>query len=75
MKLPGKYSITIIDNGPGINATKKDSIMGTGKGLEIVDEMIQLYYNLKKVRITYYLENGRSNEVFPGTRVVISIPG
>ena len=75
MKLPGKYSITIIDNGPGINATEKDLIMGTGKGLEIVDEMIQLYYNLKKVRITYYLENGRSNEVFPGTRVVISIPG
>jgi hypothetical protein len=75
MKLPGKYSITIIDNGPGIIATKKDPTIGTGKGLEIVDEMIQLYYNLKKVKITYSLENVMEKEVCPGARVEISILG
>ncbi|MBP1669522.1 MAG: hypothetical protein H6Q21_1888, partial [Bacteroidetes bacterium] len=70
---PGKCIIVITDNGPGLNGTGKIPVAGTGKGLEIVDEMIQLYYSLKKVKITYVLEDVMENGICAGMRVTVEI--
>jgi len=69
-----KYHIRIEDNGPGLGVDE-NSISGTGKGLHIVNELIDLYYQLEKKRITYSLQNipGRGNTL-AGARVVIDIP-
>ena len=70
---PGKCTVVITDNGPGLNGTSKTPVAGTGKGLEIVDEMIQLYYSLKKVKITYVLEDVMESGICAGMRVTVEI--
>ena len=72
--LPGRCIIKIEDNGPGINSDIKGE-SGTGKGLVILNELIELYRKLERINITYILENiidpeGRAK----GTRAVIEIP-
>jgi hypothetical protein len=72
--LPGRCVIKIEDNGPGIN-TDMTGESGTGKGLLILNELIELYRKLERINITYILENiidseGRAK----GTRAVIEIP-
>ncbi|NMC37356.1 MAG: histidine kinase [Bacteroidales bacterium] len=72
--LPGKCIIKIEDNGPGINRDMTGE-SGTGKGLLILNELIELYRKLERTNITYLLENiidseGRIN----GTRAIIEIP-
>lgn len=65
--------ITIEDNGPGINSngTSKN---GTGKGLHILNELIELFYWLEKVRITYSFQNeAGSGRWESGTRAVVKI--
>jgi two-component sensor histidine kinase len=70
---PAKYCITVTDNGPGLKGTGKIPKSDTGKGLEILDEMIKLYYSLKKVKISYSLEDLMENGFCKGLRVVIEI--
>jgi len=70
---PGKCTIVIADNGPGLKGTGKTPVTGTGKGLEILDEMIKLYYGLKKVKITYRLEDVMENGICAGMRVTVEI--
>lgn len=68
-----KYCITVTDNGPGLKGTGKIPSSATGKGLEILDEMIKLYYSLKKVKISYSLEDLMENGFCKGLRVVIEV--
>jgi hypothetical protein len=70
---PGKYCTVITDNGPGLKGTNKTLTPGMGKGLEILDEMIQLYYSLKKIKISYSLEDVLENGVCAGMRVTVEI--
>jgi hypothetical protein len=69
-----KCVITVEDNGPGLQ--KSDiSVHNTGKGLIIVNELIELYYKLEKVKITCSLENIRDkNDCIAGTKAKIIIP-
>lgn len=72
--LPGKCIIKIEDNGPGINSDMTGE-SGTGKGLLILNELIELYRKLEKINITYVLENiVGSEDGAKGTRAVIEIP-
>ena len=68
------YHILVEDNGPGLESSGA-SDKGTGKGLLILNELIELYYRLEKVKITYKLQNitGPGNAI-SGTRAVIEIP-
>ncbi|MBM3405611.1 MAG: hypothetical protein FJY10_12080, partial [Bacteroidetes bacterium] len=45
--------IKIKDNGSGRQITKEGPATGTGKGLEITDNIVKLYNELKKTRISY----------------------
>jgi hypothetical protein len=66
--------IIVEDNGPGLESSSVAE-KGTGKGLLILNELIELYYKLEKVKITYTLQNvaGRDNTI-SGTRAVIEVP-
>ena len=68
------FQIFIEDNGPGLESQQVSS-KGTGKGLLILNELIELYYKLEKVKIAYTLQNiaGQGNTV-SGTRAVIEVP-
>lgn len=72
--LTGRCLIKIEDNGPGISSDTTGK-SGTGKGLLILNELIELYRKLEKVNITYVLENIIDPEGHvSGTRAVIEIP-
>ena len=67
----GSYEIIIEDNGPGIS---KNEHQGTGKGLRILDKLVDLYFKLEKSRIIYSLENiSENNKTVSGTRAIIKI--
>jgi hypothetical protein len=67
------YQINIEDNGPGMDS-QTNSGNGTGKGLMILSELMELYYQLEKVKISYTLQNisGPGNNV-TGTRAEVKI--
>jgi hypothetical protein len=75
LKQAGRTCIIITDNGPGMDTEKKDPATGTGKGLEIINEMIGLYDSLKGVKIKYTMENILEGSVCGGARVVVEILG
>ena len=56
------YQILVEDNGPGLESSGASN-KGTGKGLLILNELIELYYRLEKVKISYTLQNitGQAN--------------
>jgi sensor histidine kinase YesM len=68
------YQILIEDNGPGLESSGATG-KGTGKGLLILNELIELYYRLEKVKISYTLQNitGQADTI-TGTRAVIEVP-
>ncbi len=69
------YQIKVTDNGIGREKAKELSKFSTGKGLEIVDQILQLYYTLEKNKITYKtldLVDDLNNPI--GTEVIINIP-
>ena len=66
----------IRDNGPGLNSTADQKAPGTGKGLQIIDEMLDLFYQLEGIKIYYALEDLSLKESKrQGTEVVIAVPG
>lgn len=69
-----KIRITVEDNGPGIDQDEK-SKSGTGRGLAILDELIELYFKVERSKITYSLENitSQGNQIF-GTKALIEMP-
>ncbi len=70
-----EYEIKIIDNGIGREKAKEINTFGTGKGLEIMNQILDLYYTLEKIRITYKIKDltNQQNESL-GTEVLIKIP-
>jgi hypothetical protein len=73
MRKDNIYQIIVEDNGPGLESQSLSS-KGTGKGLIILNELIELYYKLEKVKITYTLQNipGQGNTI-SGTRAIIEM--
>ena len=68
------YHIRVEDNGAGLDSINS-STKSTGKGLIILNELIELYYKLEKVKITYKLQNITEQVgIVSGTRVTIEIP-
>ncbi len=62
------YKIHIEDNGVGLQGGKQTS--GTGKGLIILEEMLELYEQIKGIKIKTHLVDQGSN----GLKVSICIP-
>ncbi len=70
-----EYQIIIRDNGIGRKKAKKNEDESTGKGLIILEQILDLYYNLMKIRITYTVKDlVDENENALGTEVLIKIP-
>jgi hypothetical protein len=70
-----KINIEIHDNGIGREEAKKRSKLSTGKGLEILNTILDLYFNLKNIRITYSITDLTDIDDNPcGTLVVVHIP-
>ena len=70
------HQILIKDNGPGLNSKTEDRAPGTGKGLQIIDELIHLFNQLEGVRIKYTLEDiSQKDPKRQGTEALITIPG
>jgi two-component sensor histidine kinase len=68
------FQVIVEDNGPGL-VSQQESVKGTGKGLLILNELIDLYYKLEKIKITYTLQDiGGPGSTVSGTRAIIEIP-
>jgi len=67
------YSIDIIDNGIGRNNAREYALQDTNKGLEIIDNILELYYNLYKKKIQYeVIDIGEKDG--GGTHIKIVLP-
>jgi hypothetical protein len=73
-KNAGVITATIEDNGIGRKKAKEMGTTGTGKGLNIVDQIIEMHKKLSNQHISYNIEDLHfpDSENF-GTRVVIEI--
>lgn len=70
-----EHVIVVRDNGIGRAGALKLSTFGTGKGMQILDQILELYYNLMKVRITYTINDLYNDEKeSAGTEIAIIIP-
>ncbi len=63
------YLVLIYDNGIGRKKADEINSSGTGKGLIILNEILDLYYSIDKIKITYSIAD--PNE---GTEVRITVP-
>jgi len=68
------YLIEIENNCPG-DADKVHTADSTGKGLKIISEMIDLFYKLKKVSISYKVDDYISKESERWRKVSVVVPG
>ncbi|VAX21187.1 hypothetical protein MNBD_IGNAVI01-2423 [hydrothermal vent metagenome] len=70
-----KYKIVIRDNGVGRKKAKELAVFDTGRGLSIIDQILDLYYSFEKIKITYEMIDltNEKNEA-AGTEVIIKIP-
>ena len=69
------YKIKILDNGVGRKKAKEYAAFSTGKGLEILDKILDLYFTLEKVKISYEFKDlGNEGTNLSGTEVLIKIP-
>ena len=67
--------IIIEDNGIGRQKAKEMSKHSTGKGLGIIDQILDLYKKLNNIEIQYkIIDNYDKNNQPSGTRVVIEVP-
>ena len=67
--------ISISDNGVGRTEAAKYKKLSTGKGLKIIDELIELFEKLKKVKISYaIIDKFAPDGQAAGTLVTINIP-
>jgi LytS/YehU family sensor histidine kinase len=71
-----KKNLTVVveNSGPGPE-TLTNNAQATGRGLVILNELIELYFRLEKVKIRYRLGNMYGgNNIITGTSAVITIP-
>ena len=62
-------TINIIDNGIGRKKANELNEYSTGKGLRIIDQIINLYYKLENKKISYEIKDGNDK----GTEVIITL--
>jgi len=67
------FCITIEDNGIGRELAKLQNIPSTGKGLSILDEILQLYKRFESRSINYKIEDKYPEKEESGTKVTIII--
>ncbi|MCK4663591.1 MAG: histidine kinase [Bacteroidales bacterium] len=73
-KNENKYVINIKDNGIGRKKAKELSVFSTGRGMKILDQIIELYYNLQNIKINYEITDLYDNFNNPkGTEVLIEV--
>jgi sensor histidine kinase YesM len=65
--------ITIEDDGIGRTLAKQQKMMTTGKGLSILDEILELYKRFESKNITYRVEDKYPDREETGTCVSITI--
>lgn len=65
--------ITIEDDGVGRVKTKEYNTLSTGKGLSILDEILELYKRFENRKISYQIEDKYQDREETGTRVTITI--
>jgi len=69
------YTLTISDNGIGRSKAKDYSKFSTGKGLSILDQILDLYFKIEGVRINYEIIDILDDIDKPkGTKVIIKVP-
>ncbi len=67
--------IMVSDNGIGREKAKEYSSVSTGQGLKIIDQTLDTYFQLTKVRINYKISDIYNAEKKPeGTAIEITIP-
>lgn len=64
------HTIIIEDDGIGRTEAEKQKTVGTGSGLKMVDQILELYKNLKGKTITYTITDNHPS----GTKVEIQVP-
>jgi len=70
----GHQSIVIENNGP-FQDSNHTLLNGTGKGLIILNELINLFFKLENVKITYDIQTILDEDTAnPVTRVTVTIP-
>jgi len=70
-----KYlQISIIDNGIGREKAKELNKKSTGIGMEIIDQTLELYWKLQKIKVTYQVKDLYANGRASGTVVTVKIP-
>jgi LytS/YehU family sensor histidine kinase len=68
-------SIVILDNGVGREHSRTHKTYGTGKGLSIIDTIINGYNSLRNTTISYVINDLTDSNGNPcGTEVKITIP-
>ena len=65
--------ITIEDDGIGRTLAKQQKILTTGKGLSILDEILELYKRFESKNISYQIEDKYPDREETGTRISITI--
>jgi len=70
----GTIILNITDNGVGRQKASEYGTFSTGKGLGIVDQILELYYVLFKIRIQYKIIDIINKGKPGGTRINITIP-
>jgi len=69
------FTIQITDNGIGRKKAREYNSFSTGKGLESINQILALYYDLHKTKISYRITDLEDNDSQPaGTQVEINIP-
>ena len=67
--------ISVADNGIGRQKAKEYSKLSTGKGLKILDNILELYLKMKNRKISYTVDDNIINGKAQGTKVIITVPG
>jgi len=70
----GSIHISITDNGIGRAKAKEYGSFSTGKGLSIMDQILEHYYSLQKAKISYKINDLYKNNNASGTEIKIRIP-
>jgi hypothetical protein len=74
-KSSSSHKVSIRDNGIGRKTASEITTYSTGKGLEILDHILKLHYELEKIKITYkIIDHFDENNSPTGTEVLITIP-
>ncbi|WP_282016361.1 histidine kinase [Marinifilum flexuosum] len=68
-----QLQVTIEDNGVGRRKAKDLSVHSTGRGLSILDEILELYQRFESKKISYRIEDKYTDREDSGTRVIITI--